>query len=129
MLDNFLILGVGGQCEWAECNSMARGKVMADCKALSQYGDKGSPPDGRPFTLGLLHSPSTWRLQLSLHAGAEYNTYTMKKGFLAVSREGVQIQCKVAREASVDQIWSQGAPYGRLFLFFFLYCCGCSCEL
>lgn len=26
---------------------------MADCKALSQYGDKGSPADGRPFTLDL----------------------------------------------------------------------------
>ncbi|TNN71585.1 hypothetical protein EYF80_018271 [Liparis tanakae] len=32
---------------------MARGKVMADCKALSQCGDKGSPADGRPFTLEL----------------------------------------------------------------------------
>lgn len=29
------------------------GEVMADCKALSQYGDKGSPPDGRPFTFDL----------------------------------------------------------------------------
>lgn len=32
---------------------------MADCKALSQYGDKGSPPDGRPFTLDLYASPQS----------------------------------------------------------------------
>lgn len=43
---------VGTHFQWFERYSVSRGgrKVMAACKALSECGDKDSPPDGRPFT-------------------------------------------------------------------------------
>lgn len=80
---------------------------MADCKALSQYGDKGSPPDGRPFTLDLC---TVHKLETQLSC-------MQQQGFLnGFTLRGHMHAHTLAHEASVDKILSQGAPYGRILL-------------
>lgn len=83
------------------------GKVMADCKALSQYGDKGSPPDGRPFTLDL-STVHLLKAQLSrmLERGF-FNVFTLRTHMHAHT---------LAHEASLGKILSQGSPYGGILL-------------
>lgn len=67
-------------------------KVMAACKALSECGDKDSPPDGRPFT----SDPSTVP-QTGLHTGA---TRMHSPRFLD----------------TWAGILPQSAPHGRIFI-------------
>lgn len=68
---------VGTHFQWFERYSVSRGgrKVMAAFKALSECGDKDSPPDGRPFTSDPSTVPQTGAARTDL------DSWTHELGF------------------------------------------------